>query len=233
VSAISKADLKQYQEALASALRQLSGQVQLACRALNRNKKEPATARAGKATEGTPADADRERTIFGWISEGLEQGLSEEDLAELLRLRSVLAFVRGVAQPVGQLTECVDKKIDQQALFSDAAVREANDLFSKSQFLLDCCADAVQTRNPLLKSHVLGGAEFVLDLVQRYTEAHQARRASGACSPQSAGIFVCMIEQFRMIVRYLKEIASHIPAEVELETWTCPRRTGDRREERA
>jgi hypothetical protein len=221
VIAISKADLKRYQDELAGVLRDLGRQIELSCRAFNRNRKEPVTPEKPASTR----EVDREGTIFRWISEGLQEGLGEQELTELLRIRSVLAFVRGVEQPVTDLLACVDRKIDQRTLFSDAAVREANDLFAKGRFIMIACADAVQTGNPLLKAHVICGAEYVLQLVERYTRAHETRLAQGQCKPKASVEFTCMLTAFGTIHRYLKEVASHIPGEIELETWACPSRT--------
>ena len=216
--AISKADLKRYQDELAGVLRDLARQVELSCRAFNRNRKEPVPPEKPPSAR----EVDREGTIFKWISEGLQEGLGEQELTELLRIRSVLAFVRGVEQPVTELIECVDKKIEQHTLFSDAAVREANDLFAKSRFVMAACADAIQTGNPLLKAHVICGGEHVLKLVDRYTKSHEQRAAGKEGAGRACLTFKCMLGSFQTMARHLKEIASHIPGEVELETWACP-----------
>ncbi len=216
--AISRADLKRYQDELAGVLRDLARQIELSCRAFNRNRKEPVTPERPAGTR----EADHEGTIFRWISEGLQEGLGEQELTELLRIRSVLAFVRGVEQPVTDLIECVDQKIEQHTLFSDAAVREMNDLFAKGRFVMAACADAVQTGNPLLKAHVICGADYVLHLMERYGKAHEQRTARGECVGKAGQVFTRMLASFNTMLKHLKEIASHIPGEVELETWACP-----------
>lgn len=216
--AISKADLKRYQDELAGVLRDLERHIELSSRAFNRNRKETLAPEKPAVTR----EIDREGTIFRWISEGLQEGLGEQELTELLRIRSVLAFVRGVEQPVTELVECVEKKIGQRILFSDAAVREINDLFAKGRFVMTACADAVQTGNPLLKAHVICGADYILQLIDRSNRAHDERVANGQCSARASITFLCVLAAFRTMVRHLKEIASHIPGEVELETWACP-----------
>lgn len=219
MAAITKADLTRYQEELAGLLRQLAREVDLTCRAFNRNKKE----RAGGPKRAKGKADEREGTIFRWINEGLQAGMGEQDLAELLRIRSVLAFIKGVEEPVARLGECVQRKIERRVLYSDAAVREVNDLFGKARFLLHACGDAVQTGNPILKAHVVAGVEYVLAQMEGYSAAHQERLAGGRCTARARELYEHMSDAFGTILKHLKEIASHVPGEMELETWACPR----------
>ena len=216
--AISRADLRRYKAELSIILKRLRDRLETTCRVFNTNRKEPA--RGKDEGEGLA----RDKVIFRWISEGLRDQIADHDIAELLRLRSVLAFIKGIRAPMQKLRGTVHQKIDEHLLFSDRAVREINDLFRKSGFVMDACGDAVLTENPILKAHVICGVDYIFDLIESYADEHQQRLISGVCRPRPSVLYLDMNESFRTMLHRIKEIALHIPAEVEVETWVCPPR---------
>lgn len=181
----------------------------------NANRKFPSDA-------APDAQAAQESALFRVISEGLRDGADEHELAELLRIRSVLAFIRGIEAPVQRLADKVEEKVDSHVLFSDAAVREINDLFRKTRFLVQMCADAVLTENALLKAHVLAGVAHVQRLLKAYQGQHQQRLASGICRPRASVLYLEMGDCFARILHHVREIVQHVVADVEVETWSCP-----------
>lgn len=213
---ISTADLKKYREELSAILKSLARRLDACCREFNTNRIENVA--GAERVDAT----SREGTIFHWISEGLQGDLHENDIAELLRLRSVLAFIKGVQAPFEKLEACIGQKIERHVLFSDRAVREVNDLFRKSAFLMNACGDAVLTENPILKAHVLCGVGFVFKLLHNYAEDHERRLVEGVCTPRGSVCYLDMNASFRSMLHHVKEIAQHITVETEMETWACP-----------
>ena len=217
MATVNERDLKNYRQEISEVLRQLPPRLEAALRSFNLNKKET-TQPAVTTTSNDPA---QELRIYRRISQGMQEGIDEQAMAELLRLRSVLAFINGVAAPIDQLTELVNQKIDKKRLFCDACVRDINELFRKTQFLTVACADAVLTGSPILKAHVICGSDHLLGEIGYPPDSSNSRDKCD-CAHKAHELHEKMRAQFHTILTRIKEIANHIPGPMLLESWACP-----------
>lgn len=217
MATVNERDLKNYREEISEVLRQLPPRLESACRAFNLNRRQAPPRTESPATN----DPEQELRLYKRISQGMQEGIDENAMAELLRLRSVLAFINGVAAPIDQLTKLVNLKIYKKLLFCDSCVRHINEMFRKTQFLTVACADAVLTGNPILKAHVICGSDHLLGEIGSPID-HNNKREKCSCPPEAHELHDKIREQFQTILIRIKEIANHIPGPMLLESWACP-----------
>jgi Na+/phosphate symporter len=112
-----------------------------------------------------------------------------------------------IGNAIEKLSECIDKKINDNILFSDKAVKETIFLLQRLTEILTPTADIVLARNTFMSMYVEESQVGVGKMALEYATLHEERLIKGVCVPKSASIYVNMLEAIKNIAWHSKEIA--------------------------
>jgi len=141
-----------------------------------------------------------------------EEDFDEEVVKETdKQLSMALVALAGHIERIGDCMEIVTKtitaKIKEGTLFSDKAVHELDHIFKTSMEILRSVKDALITMNPILIGHALVTSEQLSRMAQESSTHHEERLVSGVCRPRHSSIFLDLVDNLRISVWHLKEMA--------------------------
>jgi hypothetical protein len=139
------------------------------------------------------------------LNEGMEQTVC--DNPTMKPYATIPAHISRIANDIEKLSECVDKKINENILFSDKAVKESIFLMQRINEILKPIADIVLARNKFLSMYIEESQSGVEKMATEYATMHEERLIAGVCVPKSASIYVTMLETIKNIAWHSKEIA--------------------------
>ena len=143
------------------------------------------------------------------LIESLLEEKSEEGIKQFI---PIPGHLQRIGDGLGRLLNSVKKKIREDALFSDKAIKEAYKLFDEIQELLTCLDDCITTKNRVLAEHINRNGKKLCDLADEYAIFHEERLIAGVCVPKSAPIYLDILDSFRNILWHIREITRDILA---------------------
>ena len=112
-----------------------------------------------------------------------------------------------IAEGIEHLAELIDNKNRANVLFSDKAVRESVFLLQRLIEILGPTSDIILARNTFLGMYVEESQINVGKMAREYATLHEERLIAGVCIPESASIYLKMLEAIKSIAWNSKEIA--------------------------
>lgn len=134
--------------------------------------------------------------------EGNKQGVQV-----LLSLTPHLSRAADALEGVGK---AVERKIDENTLFSDKAVGESTWVFTTVRDMVRDARDAVITGNPVLKAHVTATFGALSQAAQDFATAHEERLIHGVCQPKHSSIFLDVVRNLRNVGWHLRELVAQL-----------------------
>jgi Na+/phosphate symporter len=149
------------------------------------------------------------------LSRGLRQNLvsfynKASDLtgAEALAIQATAINFSKIFYDILRLSGLVETKVKEKVLFSDLAASELTQLMRRGRELLPHLADALQTQNPIIISHVEKEVNELSAIIVNSTNLHEDRLCKGICHPKASVIFMQMLDQFQDILWHYKALIS-------------------------
>jgi Na+/phosphate symporter len=120
---------------------------------------------------------------------------------------SVPGHLLKIAESIENLSKLIDKKNKGGILFSDKAVRESTFLLQRLIEILAPTSDIILARNTFLSMYVEESQINVGKRATEYATLHEERLIAGVCIPESASIYIKILEAIKSIAWNSKEIA--------------------------
>jgi hypothetical protein len=117
------------------------------------------------------------------------------------------AHLSRIGNAIEKLSECIDKKISENILFSDKAVKETIFLLQRLTEILTPTADIVLARNTFLIMYVEESQVGVGKMAIEYATLHEERLIKGVCLPVASSLYITMLDAIKSIAWNAKEIA--------------------------
>ncbi|UCE78823.1 MAG: hypothetical protein JSV13_10015 [Nitrospiraceae bacterium] len=117
------------------------------------------------------------------------------------------AHLSGIGNHIEKLSECIDRKISENILFSDKAVKETIFLLQRLNEILTPTADIVLARNTFLSMYVEESQVGVGKMATEYATLHEERLIKGVCLPAASSLYITMLDAIKSISWHSKEIA--------------------------
>jgi hypothetical protein len=117
------------------------------------------------------------------------------------------AHLSRIGNSLEKLSECIDKKIIENILFSDKAVKETIFLLQRLTEILTPTADIVLARNTFLIMYVEESQASVGKRAIEYATLHEERLIKGVCLPVASSLYITMLNAIKSIAWQAKEIA--------------------------
>jgi len=118
---------------------------------------------------------------------------------------SVPSHVEKIATSIERITESSRIRIKEGMLFSDKAILETGQLFTKAKEVLKKASDAVVTGAPATIETVLKESDIMDNMATNFATAHEERLVTGECSPKSSSTYLCILYAFDDMGAHLKE----------------------------
>jgi hypothetical protein len=112
-----------------------------------------------------------------------------------------------IGTDIEKLSECIEKKIIENILFSDKAVKETVFLLQRLNEILTPTADIVLAKNTFLSMYVEESQADVGKMATEYATLHEERLIKGVCLPVASSIYITMLDAIKSIAWNAKEIA--------------------------
>ena len=112
-----------------------------------------------------------------------------------------------IVENIEKLSENIDKKIRDNILFSDRAVKETVFLLQRLIEILSPTGDIILARNTFLSMYIEESQEGVGKMTRDYATFHEERLIKGVCLPVSSSLYVNMLNEINNIAWHAKEIS--------------------------
>ena len=125
----------------------------------------------------------------------------------------VPAHIINIWNSLEKLSELTAKKSEGKILFSDRAADETIYLLQRLGEILRPTSDMILARNTFLSKYIVRSQAGVEKQAGEYATLHEERLITGECVPESASIFVKMLEAIKGIAWNAREIAVKLVGE--------------------
>ena len=125
--------------------------------------------------------------------------------SEARALLSVPSHIEKIATSIKRMTESIRIRQKEGILFSDKAILETGQLFTKSKEVLKKAGEAVVTGTQATIESVLKESDTMGRMANDFATAHEERLVTGECSPKSSSTYLCILYAFDDMGAYLKE----------------------------
>lgn len=126
----------------------------------------------------------------------------------------LLITIAGHLERIGDCFEniirTIHTKIKEGTLFSDKAVSELNYLFNTTKDLLKNLKDLIVTFNSVLIDHMVSVGTKANQMADEFATQHEERLVTGICHPKHSSMYLDILDNLRMSVWHIKEIARKI-----------------------
>ncbi len=133
-----------------------------------------------------------------------------EKQATFQRCVAIVAHLERISDYTTIILQAIRDKMEAEAKFSAAAMRELKFLFESLQYLLRCARDAIQTGNPILSRYIADTANTLDASADQSARDHEARVLRGECAASSSPIFLDLLDSLKGIVRHMKLLAERL-----------------------
>lgn len=124
-----------------------------------------------------------------------------------LRLHSILTHLLIIAETTCHLEATLQKQIKDAVLFSDKAISQVSDIFDQQTAILGCLADVIRNADMEARHKALDECKKLGHSCLQYATDHETRLVEGLCFPQSAPLFLAILDQMLAIAHHEREIA--------------------------
>lgn len=124
-----------------------------------------------------------------------------------LRLHSIVTHLLIIAETTCHLEDTLQKQIKDAVLFSDKAISQVNDIFDRQTAILGCLADVICNDDKEARHKALEECQKLGHFCLQYATDHESRLVEGLCFPQSAPLFLAILDQMLTIAHHEREIA--------------------------
>jgi len=141
--------------------------------------------------------------------EGAHVAINISDMGDPY-VRSFLAVpdhLLKILENIETLSEIIDRKIRDNVLFSDRAVKETVFLLQRLIEILSPTGDIILARNTFLNMYIEESQEGVGKTAREYATFHEERLIKGVCLPSSSSLYLNMLNAINNIAWHSKEIA--------------------------
>jgi len=148
--------------------------------------------------------------ITSYLSALSRRNLSEEVSIELPVLLHTVNDLERIGDHAVNIVEIGERKIGQKLLFSESALKEANELRKEIEQMCDYIITALKDNNIKGAKSALVHENNINRMQIEFRRTHVERMTEGICSPQTGLIFIDLVDNVEKIGDHLTNIAQAI-----------------------
>ncbi len=124
--------------------------------------------------------------------------------SEARALLIVPSYIEKIATSIKRITENSRVRIKEGMLFSNKAILETGNLFTKAKDVLKKAGEAAITSSPATVESALTESDAMERIANDYATAHEERLVTGECSPKSSSAYLCILYAFDDMGTHIK-----------------------------
>lgn len=132
------------------------------------------------------------------------------DTDQMRFLLSLSVHVERFGEYAEKMIRTLHTKSKEGIVFSDKAIGELNILLGGLVTLLGNAKDLVTTFNAVLADHAITNATELNAKADEFAALHEARLLGGSCNPKNSRVYLDTLDDLRMCVWHVKEMARKI-----------------------
>ncbi len=148
--------------------------------------------------------------ITSYLSALSRRNLSDEVSIELPVLLHTVNDLERIGDHAVNIVEIAERKIGQKLLFSDSALKEANELKKEIEGMCDHIITALKDNDIKGAKSALVHENNINRMQIEFRRSHVERMSGGICSPQTGLIFIDLVDNVEKIGDHLTNIAQAI-----------------------
>lgn len=158
----------------------------------------------------TPLKACHETTTE---IQGAEAGLTQKlkeiagDDSEMMRYVPIPGHLQIIGEKLEKISSLMEKKMEEDILFSDKAVKETIFLLQRLSEILWTTSSLILARNTFLGLYIEEAVSNISKMADEYATLHEDRLIEGICLPAASSIYVNVLDAIKSIAWRIKEIA--------------------------
>jgi len=133
--------------------------------------------------------------------------LADNEKLKIMAYADIAADFELIGDYCKDILERIQIKIEEKLLFSEDAVSEYKELYSKTKNALEEVVFVLGKDNPALIKEILRNEEHIDSLVDKYRQNHNQRLVAGKCSPLGCNMFLNMLDFTAAVYYHIKKIA--------------------------
>ncbi len=123
---------------------------------------------------------------------------------------SIVSSFDRMGYNIDGILDRLKKKVQEQMLFTDRAVKEINDVFQEAMSLLENLPDLILTQNKFLAQQMGEKGKMILKIADQYSEEHEQRLIEGVCVPKSSPLYLDILFSLKGIIVHILEIGGKV-----------------------
>ncbi|HSB05846.1 MAG TPA: hypothetical protein VLK23_11695 [Thermodesulfobacteriota bacterium] len=123
---------------------------------------------------------------------------------------SIVSSFDRMGYNIDGILDRLKKRVQEQMLFTDRAVKEINDVFQEAMNLLENLPDLILTQNKLLAQQMGEKGKLILKIADQYSEEHEQRLIEGVCVPKSSPLYLDILFSLKGIIVHILEISGKV-----------------------
>lgn len=132
----------------------------------------------------------------------------KEEAEEIKYLIPIPGHLERIGDNIESIIAVSGTKITQGILLSDRAVTEINAIFENTVAIIKSTGDLILTNNDQLKKLIIEGADKVTEASDDCATLHEERLILGVCNPNSAPVFLDVLDSLKGVAYHLRKIAA-------------------------
>ncbi len=145
------------------------------------------------------------------LTNKLTEIISDDQSAE--RYVTIPGHFSGIAANIDRFCELLDRKNQDNILFSDKAVNETMFLLQRLIEILRPATEMILARNIFLSTYVRKSQTGLSKMADEYATLHEDRLVTGECNPVASSLYLNMLDQIKSIAWHAKEITVKLTAD--------------------
>ncbi|EEG78626.1 Na/Pi cotransporter family protein [Dethiobacter alkaliphilus] len=141
------------------------------------------------------------------ISMGLvefSESARQMDKNEALTVHATAVNLSKIFYDLLRLATQVEKKINSRTRFTNAAIKEMNDILCRTVSVLPHVADGLRTCNPVILAHVHKEVDTLRRDSANSINFHEDRLCEGKCHPRACIVYMQMLQHLQNILWHYK-----------------------------
>ena len=149
-------------------------------------------------------------TLTSSVVESLKGNLPEKEKRAILSMADIVGSIEKIGDCSVGLVERIEYKISEKLLFSETAVEEYKNLYTKVDRFLSDTSEVIRTEEQNLAKKLIEDELSLNELVDKYRATHLDRLARGICDDRASTMYLDMLGFTKKIVYHCVNMARQI-----------------------
>jgi phosphate:Na+ symporter len=156
-----------------------------------------------------------EKEVTGYLVKLSQKSLTERQSETVTSLFHTLNDLERIGDHAENIVELAQYRIDNKLKFSDSAVEELNQIFSKVYGSVMAAVKSLETHDLSLAMQVINDEKDIDAIEKKFRTEHIDRLNKGVCTPASGTVFLDLISNLERVADHANNIAQAVAGKLD------------------